>query len=197
MLLAINSNKNLIDAFPYHTSTPCFLRCLYCCAGCNDDHAAPCNDQRLKYADTLKMVCTSPKACTLPKASTLSMPNGVYVIKGEYGKYAKEDASVKEGHNKHLTKEGDNKPLAKDGNWLGTTMSPLPQGQLAVYIMHDNNQPIATKGLRTVYAMQGNNEPLITIGDWAMTFNDCEGTKALMIELVAPIVTPYHCNEVP
>jgi hypothetical protein len=35
---------------------------------------------------------------------------------GEYGKYAKEDASVKEGHNKPLAKEGNDEPLAKDGN---------------------------------------------------------------------------------
>ncbi len=52
----------------------------------------------------------------------------VYVAKCEYGNYAKEDASIKEGHNKPLTKKDNNKPLAKDGNWLGTTKSPSPQG---------------------------------------------------------------------
>jgi hypothetical protein len=93
----------------------------------------------------------------------------------------KEDASIKEGHNEPLAKEGDNGPLAKDGNWLGTTMSPLPQGQLAAYVMQDDNEPIPTKGLRTVYAMQGNHELLTTIGDWATTFNNCEGTKTLTI----------------
>jgi hypothetical protein len=43
-----------------------------------------------------------------PKASTLSTPNGVYIAEGEYGEYAKEDASIEEGHNKPLAKEGNN-----------------------------------------------------------------------------------------
>ena len=50
----------------------------------------------------------------------------------------KEIASVKEDHNKPLSKEGNNEPLAKDSDWLSTTMNPLPQGQLATYIMQDN-----------------------------------------------------------
>jgi hypothetical protein len=54
--------------------------------------------------------------------------DGVYVAKGEYSENAEEDASVEEGHNELRAKEGDDKPLAKDGDWLGTTMSPLPQG---------------------------------------------------------------------
>jgi hypothetical protein len=48
-----------------------------------------------------------------------------------------------------------------------------------------------------VYAVQGNNKPLTTIGDWATTFDDHEGTNALMIKLIALIAIPYHCNEVP
>ncbi len=108
-----------------------------------------------------------------------------------------EDASIEEGHNKPLAKEGNGKPLAKDGDWLGTTMSPLPQGQLAAYVMQDDNEPLTTKGLRTAYAVQGNDEPLTTIGGWARTYNNCEGAKALPIELILPIVIPYHCNEAP
>ncbi len=92
--------------------------------------------------------------------------DGVYSAKGKYSKKAKEDASVEEGHNEPLAKEGNDKPFAKDGNWLGTTMSPLPQGQLAAY------------------TVQCNNEPLTTIGDWDTTFNDHEGAKALTIKLI-------------
>ncbi len=69
----------------------------------------------------------------------------MYIAEGEYGEYAKEDASVEEGHNEPLAKKGDDEPLAKDGNWLGTMMSPLPQGQLAAYVMQDNNKPLATR----------------------------------------------------
>jgi hypothetical protein len=47
----------------------------------------------------------------------------------------KEIASVKEGHNKPLAEEGNKEPLAKDYDWLSTTMSPLPQEQLAAYVM--------------------------------------------------------------
>jgi hypothetical protein len=58
-------------------------------------------------------------------------------------------------------------------------MSLTPQGQLAVY------------------AVQGNDEPLTTIGDWATTFDDREGAKAIMIKSIVPIAIPYHCNEAP
>ncbi len=58
-------------------------------------------------------------------------------------------------------------------------MSLSPQGQLAVY------------------AVQGNDEPLTTIGDWATTFDDCEGAKALTIKSIALIVIPYHRNKAP
>jgi hypothetical protein len=48
-----------------------------------------------------------------------------------------------------------------------------------------------------VYAVQGNDEPLTTIGDWATTYDDCEGAKALTIESIVPIAIPYHRNEAP
>ena len=52
---------------------------------------------------------------------------------------------MEEGHNKPLAKEGDDKPLVKDDDWLSTAMSPLPQGQLAMYIMQDSNKHLATR----------------------------------------------------
>jgi hypothetical protein len=113
--------------------------------GCDDDHTAPHDNQRCKYAEVEYgkyakdgMYITKGKYIECAK-------DGVYDTKGRYGEYAKEAASVEEGHNKPLAKEGDDKPLAKDGNWLGTTMCPLPQGQLAVYIMQDDNKPLATR----------------------------------------------------
>ncbi len=63
--------------------------------------------------------------------------------------------------------------------------------------MQDDNEPLATKGLRTAHAVQGNDKPLTTIGDWATTFDNCEGAKALTIKSIAPIVIPYHRNEAP
>jgi hypothetical protein len=123
--------------------------------------------------------------------------DSAYVAKGEYSENAEEDASVEEGHNKPLAIEGNNEPLAKDSNWLGMTMSPLPQGQLAAYVMQEDNEPLATKDLRTAYVVQGNDKPFTTIGDWATTFNDCEGAKVLTIKSITPIVIPYHCNEAP
>ncbi len=62
---------------------------------------------------------------------------------------------------------------------LGATMSLLPQGQLAVY------------------AVQGNDEPLTTTGDWAMTYDNCEGAKEITIKSIVPIAIPYHRNEAP
>jgi hypothetical protein len=58
-------------------------------------------------------------------------------------------------------------------------MSLSPQGQLAAY------------------AVQGNDEPLTTIGDWATTFDDSEGAKAITIKSIVPIAIPYHRNEAP
>jgi hypothetical protein len=51
--------------------------------------------------------------------------------------------------------------------------------------------------IRAAYAVQGNDEPLTTIGDWATTFDNCEGAKALTIESIVPIVIPYQRNEAP
>jgi hypothetical protein len=63
-----------------------------------------------------------------------------------------------------------------------------------MYIMQDDDEPLATKDLRDAYAVQGKDKPLATMGDWATTFNDREGAKVLTIKLIARIVTPHHCN---
>ncbi len=118
----------------------------------------------------------------------------MYNAEGEYGKYAKETASVEEGHNEPLAMM---RPLPRMATGLGTTMSPSLQGQLATYVMQDDNEPLATTGLRATYPVQGNNEPLTTIDDWASTFDDCEGAKALTIKSIALIAIPYHHNEAP
>jgi hypothetical protein len=94
-----------------------------------------------------------------------------------------------------FAKDSNDKLLPRMATGLGPTMSPLPQWQLAAYVMQDNDEPLATKSLRDAYAVQGNNEPLPTMGDWATTFNDREGAKALTIKLIMLIVTPHHCNE--
>ncbi len=80
---------------------------------------------------------------------------------------------------------------------LGATMSLSPQGQLATYIVQDDNEPLATKGLRAIYAMQGKDKPLATIGDWATAFDDHEGAKAPTVKLIAPNMILHHCNKAP
>ncbi len=103
------------------------------CPGCDDDHIAPRDDWQRKYAEVeydeyAKDCMYIAKGMYVAKDKYIEYAEDiVYVADGEYGKYAKEDASVKEGHNKPLAKEGDDEPLAKDGDWLGTTMSPSPQ----------------------------------------------------------------------
>jgi hypothetical protein len=120
-------------------------------AGCNNNHTAPLDDQRCKYAKVEYREYAEDgvyiaKGVYVAKGKYIEYAkDGVYVTKGKYSEYPKEDASVEEGHNELLSKEGDKEPLAKDGNWLGTTMSPLPQGLLAVYIMQDDNKPLATR----------------------------------------------------
>jgi hypothetical protein len=49
--------------------------------------------------------------------------------------------------------------------------------------------------IRAAYAVQDNDKPLATIGDWATTFDDREGTKALTIKSIALIAIPCHRNE--
>jgi hypothetical protein len=73
-------------------------------------------------------------------------------------------------------------------------MSRLPQGQLAVYVVQDDDEPLNTKGLRAAYTVQGNDEPLATMGDWATTFDNREGAKVPMVKLIAPIAIPHHCK---
>jgi hypothetical protein len=132
-------------------------------AGCDDNHITPRNNQRRKYAEVkyskyAKDGVYIAKGVYVAKGKYIEyVKDVVYSAKGKYSKNAKEDASVKKGHNMPLAKEGNNVPLAKDGNWLGTIMSPLPQGQLATYVMQEDNEPLTTKGLRTAYAVQGND----------------------------------------
>jgi hypothetical protein len=121
----------------------------------------------------------------------------MYNAEGEYGKYAKQAAFVKEGKDEPFVKESDDELLPRMVTGLGTAISPLPQGQLAVYIVQDDDEPLSTKGLRAAYAVQGKNKPLTTIGDWAMTFDDPEGAKAPTVKLIAPIAILHHCNEAP
>ncbi len=170
------------------------------CAGCDGNHIAPRDDKRCKYAEVeygkyAKDGMYITKGMYVAKGKYIEYAKDVvYVAGGKYGKYTKKDASVEEGHNKPLAKEGNNKALAKDGNWLGTTMSPLPQGQLATYVMQDDDEPLTTKGLRTVYVVQGNDEPLTTMGDWAMTIDDREGAKAPTVRLIIPIAILRDCK---
>jgi hypothetical protein len=133
-------------------------------ARCDNDHTAPHADQRRKYAEVeyskyAKGSKYFAKGVYVAKGKYIEYAKDiVYATKGECGEYAKEDTSVKEGQNKPLAKEGDNDPLANDGNWLGTTMSPLPQG----------NQPpmscktmtsLSPQGQVTVYVVPGNDKP--------------------------------------
>jgi hypothetical protein len=60
----------------------------------------------------------------------LSTPRRVYVAKGVYIEYAKDEASVEEHHNESPAKEGDNKPLAKMATGLGKTIGLSPQRAL-------------------------------------------------------------------
>jgi hypothetical protein len=101
------------------------------CAGCDDDHIAPRDDQRHKYAEVEYgeyaedgMYIT--KGMYVAKGKYIEYAEDVaYVAEGEYGEYAKEDASVEEGHNEPLAKEGDDEPLAKNGDWAGCDDEPL------------------------------------------------------------------------
>jgi hypothetical protein len=96
-------------------------------AGCNDNCTAPRNDQRRKYAKVEYGEYAE---------DGMYIAKGMYVAEGRHGEYAKEAASVEEGHNKPLAKEGDDEPLAKEashhkGNWPRTpckaTTSPSQQ----------------------------------------------------------------------
>ena len=77
----------------------------------------------------------------------------MYDAKGAYGEYAKLAAFVEEGNNEPFAKERNSKLLPMMVTGLGTTMSPLSQGQLAAYVMQDDDEPLTTKGLRTAYAV--------------------------------------------
>jgi hypothetical protein len=119
--------------------------------------------------------------------------DSVYITKGKYSKNAKEASFIKEGDNGPLSKTATMNPLPRMATGLGVMMSLLPQGQLAMYVMQDDDEPLATKGLRTAYTVQGNDKPLTTKSDWATTFNDHEGAKAPTVKLIVPVMIPHHC----
>jgi hypothetical protein len=60
--------------------------------------------------------------------------DNVYSAKGKYSKNSKEAMFADEGQNEPLTKEGNNEPLAKNGNWAG-----------------NNNEPLVTKAIDRVH----------------------------------------------
>ncbi len=112
-----------------------------------------------------------------------------------YGKYAKDGTGVL--LRQHVWCQGRVWWVPKEAAFVkeGKDES-LATRALVAYIVQDNNEPLATKGLRAAYAVQGNDEPLATKSDWAMTFNDCKGTKVLAVKLIMPITTSHHCNDV-
>jgi hypothetical protein len=85
------------------------------------------NMQRLGMAITPKMTRKYVQDSVYVAKGKYSkyVEDGIYNTKGKYRKNTKEDASVKEGHNKPLAKEGNDVPLAKDGNWAGYNDEPL------------------------------------------------------------------------
>jgi hypothetical protein len=135
-------------------------------AGCNNDHTAPCNNQWGKHAEVefgeyAKDRVYIAKGMYIAKGKYIKYAKDVvYVAKGEYGKNAKEDASIKEGPTSLSPKKAMMNLLPRMATGLSATMSLSPQGQLAMHVMQDNDEPLATKGLRTVYAAQGNDGPL-------------------------------------
>jgi hypothetical protein len=54
---------------------------------------------------------------------------------------------------------------------------------------------LSPQGQMAVYAVQGNNQPLATMGNCAMTFSDPEGAKAPTVKLITPIATLDHCKK--
>jgi hypothetical protein len=106
-------------------------------AGCNDNHIAPSYDQLHEYTKVGYGKYTGDgvylaKGVYVPKGKYIEYAeDGLYVAKGKYGNYVKEDASIAN-------------PLPRMAAGLGTTMRPLPQGQLAAYVMQGNNEPLLT-----------------------------------------------------
>ena len=129
-----------------------------------------------RHASTPKTACTSPQsstlpkasilsmpkmACTLPIASTVSMPYSVYIAKDEYGKY------VKGG----CIRQGGKKRASRQRRWWWTpcqgwrlaeynNMSPLPQRQLAAYIMWGSNKHLDTRTGDCVHCARRRRAPL-------------------------------------
>ena len=74
-------------------------------AGCDNNHTVPRDDQWHKYAkveyiEYPKDSVYIAKGMYVAKGKYIEYAKDcVYITGGEYGKYAKEDASVKEGHN--------------------------------------------------------------------------------------------------
>ncbi len=170
-------------------------------AGCNDNCTTPRDDQRHKYAKVEYGEYVK---------DGVYIAKGMYVAEGRYGEYAKEAASVEEGHNEPLANKGNDKPLAKNGYWAGCEDEPLVTRAIGRVHHARGRRASCHKGkwprtscqatisrIRVAYAMWGNDEPLTTIGDWATIFDNGEGAKAPMVRLIAPNGILPHCNEVP
>jgi hypothetical protein len=82
----------------------------------------------------------------------------MYVTKSKYSEYAKDTvprvSTARTPRRKHpsrratmslLPKKATTNPLPRLVTGLGTTIIPLPQGQLATYVMQDDDKPLTTR----------------------------------------------------
>ena len=149
-------------------------------ATCNNKRTAQCNNQRRKYT------------------------------KVEYSKYAKEDMRA---HRRWRTHRQRHVHCQRQVHWVRQRRHVRSWGWVQRVPLrgcicsekqrrasfHKNKWPRTSckatiSRIRAAYAVQGNTKPLTTIDEWATTFDNCEGTKAPMVRLIAPI---DHHNEAP
>jgi hypothetical protein len=148
---------------------------------------------RLSAVSMPKTACTLPTRCMLPKASTLSTPKTSCTLpRVSVASTPRRTHPSRRATTSLLPKKATTNPWPRMVTGLGTTMSPLPQGQLAVYIVQCDNEPLTANGNRVAYAVQGNDKPFATMDDWAMTFDDREGAKAPTVRLIATITILHH-----
>ncbi len=138
-------------------------------AECDDNHTAPWDDQRRKYAE------------------------------GEYSKYAKDGVYVAESEHSEYAEQyvrswGRVQRVRLRGSirWEKQWRASRHKGK-----WQRTSCQATISRIRVAYAVRGNDEPLTTIGDWATTFDDHEDAKGPTVRLIAPIATIHHRNEAP
>ncbi len=127
--------------------------------GCGNNHIVPHYGQQCKYAE-VGVGEYAGKGCTLPKESTASLPKTVCTApRVSIARMLRRLHLLRRATTSLSSKRATTNPLPRMETWLGKTMSPSPQGQLATYLVQGNDEPLDARAIGRVRCAREQQAP--------------------------------------